>query len=143
MVEIKIGGRLHSEATGNVVAGANEILDDSLNKKQDVINDEVNQQLNAPGSGLEDRVSTLENEVSFQGEIEVENTPAGVVTGSGKVTTANAVRGAMILNGDGIFDISAYNASGDPLTPAQYATLALALADVPVGIRKGGLSIIS
>jgi hypothetical protein len=141
MAEIKIGGRLHSEATGNVVAGANEILDDNLNKKQDVINDEVNQHLNAPGSGLEDRVSTLEDELSFHGEIEVENTPAGVVTGSGKVTTANAVRGAMTLNGAGIFDISAYNASGDPLTLAKYATLALALAAVPDDAKKGGMSI--
>lgn len=38
---INIGGRLHSIATGNVVAGANEILDDNLGKKQTQINAET------------------------------------------------------------------------------------------------------
>jgi beta-lactamase superfamily II metal-dependent hydrolase len=38
---INIGGRLHSTATGNVVAWANEILDDSKNKKQSDINTET------------------------------------------------------------------------------------------------------
>lgn len=38
---IDIGGRLHSTATGNVVAGANEIFDDSKNKKQSDINTET------------------------------------------------------------------------------------------------------
>lgn len=41
MAEIPIGGRLHSTATGNVVAGANEILDDTINKKQSEINVET------------------------------------------------------------------------------------------------------
>ena len=41
MANINIGGRLHSTATGNVVAGANEILDDVKGKKQSVINQEV------------------------------------------------------------------------------------------------------
>ena len=39
--KINVGGRLHSIATGNVLAGANEILDDDKNKKQNVINAEV------------------------------------------------------------------------------------------------------
>lgn len=38
---IEVGGRLHSIATGNVLAGANEILDDSKNKKQSEINTET------------------------------------------------------------------------------------------------------
>ena len=38
---INIGGRLHSIATGNVVAGANEILDDAKGKKQSQINTET------------------------------------------------------------------------------------------------------
>ena len=38
---INIGGRLHSIATGNVVAGADEIIDDSKGKKQSVINTET------------------------------------------------------------------------------------------------------
>ena len=38
---INIGGRLHSIATGNVIAGADEILDDNLGKKQTQINTET------------------------------------------------------------------------------------------------------
>ena len=38
---INIGGRLHSIATGNVVAGTDEILDDNLGKKQTQINTET------------------------------------------------------------------------------------------------------
>lgn len=41
MANINIGGRLHSTATGNTVVGANEILDDSINKKQNEINAET------------------------------------------------------------------------------------------------------
>lgn len=45
MANIEIGGRLHSTATGNVVAGANEILDDTKGKKQNVINSETDTHL--------------------------------------------------------------------------------------------------
>ena len=38
---IEVGGRLHSIATGNVLAGANEIFDDDKNKKQSQINTET------------------------------------------------------------------------------------------------------
>ena len=40
-----IGSRLHSVERGNVVAGANEILDDAKGKKQNVINNEVDGEL--------------------------------------------------------------------------------------------------
>lgn len=39
--KINVGGRLHSIATGNVLAGANEIFDDEKNKKQSQINTET------------------------------------------------------------------------------------------------------
>ena len=42
---------------------------------------------------------------------------------------------------NGIFDVSEYNASGDPLINAQYDTLALALEAVPQDRRKGGMTI--
>ena len=40
-----------------------------------------------------------------------------------------------------IFDVSEYNASGDPLIYPQYNTLSLALAAVPQERRKGGMTI--
>lgn len=52
--KINIGGRLHSIATGNVVAGADEILDDIQNKKQNLINQETSQKIGA----LEEAVGT-------------------------------------------------------------------------------------
>lgn len=42
---IKIGGRLESVETGNIVAGAYQIIDDEKNKKQSVINGEVDAEL--------------------------------------------------------------------------------------------------
>ena len=39
--DINVGGRLHSIATGNVIAGADEIFDDNLGKKQTQINTET------------------------------------------------------------------------------------------------------
>jgi hypothetical protein len=48
----------------------------------------------------------------------------------------------IILGGDGVFDISAYRATGGTL--AKYATLAAALDDgnnIPQSLRKGGMSV--
>ena len=42
---INIGGRIHSTEVGNVATGANEILDDTKGKKQDVINSETDAEL--------------------------------------------------------------------------------------------------
>jgi len=42
---------------------------------------------------------------------------------------------------NGIFDVSEYNATGDPLINAQYDTLPLALAVVPQERQKGGMTI--
>lgn len=44
---INIGGRLHSTATGNTVAGANEVYDDTLQLKQDVINGDFDSRIGA------------------------------------------------------------------------------------------------
>lgn len=45
--EINIGGRLHSVASGNVVAGANEIYDDEKKKRQSDINVELENAIEA------------------------------------------------------------------------------------------------
>lgn len=132
MADINIGGRLHSSATGNIVTGANEVYDDKKQKRQSEINSDVDSELHATGTGVQDRLSTLEDEVSFSGEIQVENNPDNVVAGSGKVLTANAVVGYVRDNG-GIFDISEYN------NGAVYQTLAAALAGVPQDRQKGGM----
>ena len=55
--DINIGGRLHSTATGNVVAGADEILVDVKGKKQSVINAETDAAIQAET----ERAITAEN----------------------------------------------------------------------------------
>lgn len=50
---INIGGRLHSVATEHIVAGANEIQDDTLNKTQAQINEEINNTLEIHDSAIE------------------------------------------------------------------------------------------
>lgn len=56
--KINVGGRLHSIATGNVLAGANEILDDTKNKKQSEVNAEVDTKL----TQLENTVDALQKQ---------------------------------------------------------------------------------
>lgn len=45
MADINVGGTIHSTATGNVAVRADEVLDTTQNKKQSVINHEVNNEL--------------------------------------------------------------------------------------------------
>lgn len=54
---IDIGGRIHNPEVGNVVTGANEILDDTKNKKQDVINSEVDSALEALDANKQDNLT--------------------------------------------------------------------------------------
>ena len=76
--DIEIGGRLHSTATGNTVAGANEVLDDTKNKKQNVINAEVDEAIgddNTAGTikgrikAVENSVETLNGDTSTSGSV--------------------------------------------------------------------------
>lgn len=103
-----VANRLHSlkdsdnPEVNHIIAGADEIYDDAKELKQSEHNaqtddrlSEVETDLNASGEGIKDRVHTLEEQVAFDGDFEVENTPQGIVSGSGKVTSANAVRGAI------------------------------------------------
>jgi hypothetical protein len=59
---INIGGRLHSTATGNTVAGANEVLDDTQNKKQNVINAELIEAVGTGGS-VDTRIANAKAEI--------------------------------------------------------------------------------
>ena len=60
MANIEIGGRLHSTATGNVVTGANEVLDDIQNKKQQEINAELIEAVGTGGS-VDSRIAAAVN----------------------------------------------------------------------------------
>ena len=89
-----IPSRLKNASVGGHVAGAADIIDDALNKTQEEINGIVLE----PSNGLKDRVEQLEEQVSFDGSWEAAETASAVVSGSpggGKITTANAVRGAI------------------------------------------------
>lgn len=63
--DINIAGRLHSMASGNVVAGADEILDDTLGKKQSAINQELYQGAGRPQLNTEDLDYNSDNQLQF------------------------------------------------------------------------------
>ena len=77
--QINIGGRLHSTEVGNVAVGANEVLDDTKGKKQNVINSETDAEL-------------LRLDQSKQNNLTFDNTPTENSTNpvtSGGVYAAN------------------------------------------------------
>lgn len=83
---IYIGGRLESKAKGNVVTGANAILDDTKGKKQNVINKETDDEL-------------LRLEQSKQDTLNFDNTPTedstNPVTSGGVYTAEKALSDAI------------------------------------------------
>ena len=156
---IEVGGRLHSIATGNVLAGANEILDDAKGKKQSVINAENDIQLASHESRLnaytEGKFVTVSNFSALPATGAVDT----VYRVSSWDGTANNGQGAVDVtkyseyawqNGaykfldvktqiGEVFDISEYNSG------AVYTDLANALGNnginVPSFIRRGGMSV--
>ena len=109
MADIVIGGRLHSAATGNTVAGANEIMDDAQGKKQSVVNQETKERFNAYDTAILGRYTNAEinNLISNTPETDVivvdipaasqsdiagwldANTPSGTDPETGKSVRAN------------------------------------------------------
>lgn len=82
---IPIPGRLTSAAVEKVVCGADEVYDDSLDKRQS--------ELNAQFKAITDQMVIAIN----GGTVEIANTPESVTPGSGAIPTANAI--AQLLNG--------------------------------------------
>ena len=62
MAKINIPGRLHSVETGNIVTGADEVLDDNMGLKQHVINQQVGEsitQLESSTSAMAERIEEV------------------------------------------------------------------------------------
>lgn len=86
-------GRLHSIASGNILAGADEIQDDELGMRQSDINEQV---LGNDPTSLKSRVDSIDAAFQVNGEdAEITTDPADVKTGGGKIPTTNAVAGAI------------------------------------------------
>lgn len=115
--KILIPGRLKNAAVGGHVAGTEDIYDDGLSKTQQEINVEHEAALNTPSTGVIARLETLEGEVAFSGDFEAENNPSGIVSGGEKITTTNAVNGA--LDYAGYFECSS---NADAVTKAVLNT---------------------
>ena len=110
---INIAGRLHSTATGNVVAGANEIYDDTKGKKQSVVNQETD-------AALDDRYTKSQtyNKTELNSMITTPNQEYVSVTATDQTTAATDVLPATgsadttyrVGNWDGSqFDASVYS----------------------------------
>lgn len=162
---INVGGRLHSIATGNVLAGTDEIYDDSKGKKQSTINAETD-------AILAQHTSVIQglNSQNYKTYAATNQTTAvtDVLPTTGSVNTVyrlgnwdgsqfnpscyteyswdgtQYVSISTKTQIDEVFDISAYYASGGIL--ATYADLSAALdsnngGGVPQSLQRGGMSI--
>ena len=142
MANINIGGRLHSTATGNTVAGANEILDDSKGKKQSVINQETDAALAGKQATIDDlstiRSGAAAGATAYQkpaSGVPASDMSSGVQTSLGKADTAYQKPGAGVPKTDlesGVqasLDLADSAIQARPMgeidptiTPADYAT---------------------
>lgn len=162
---INVGGRLHSIATGNVLAGTDEIYDDGKGKKQSTINAETD-------AILAQHTSVIQglNSQNYETYAATNQTTAvtDVLPAIGSVNTIyrlgnwdgsqfdpscyteyswNGTQYVPISTKtqiDEVFDISAYHASGGILT--TYTDLSAALdsnngGGVPQSLQRGGMSI--
>lgn len=160
---VKISGELESTATGNVVAAASAIKDKVKNKYQGQINAEIDAELQTHETRLNaitqgkyitaNTYSALPQEGSVDTVYRVSSWDANANSGAGGVDGTKYSEYAW--NGEAyiplcvktqigeVFDISEYKASGGII--AKFADLAAALGsegiNVPVGIRRGGMSV--
>lgn len=120
MANINIGGRLHSTATGNVVAGANEILDDVKGKKQSVINQETDEALADKQATLVsgENIKTVNGEsILGSGNIQVQAGAADAVKYVSQTLTEQEKTQARTNIGAGTSDFS-----GDPIVSLSVTT---------------------
>ena len=162
--KINVGGRLHSIATGNILAGADEILDDSKGKKQSEINvdidnaladrytkdetynkNELNSLITTPDVQYV-TVSTYSQlpatgsadtiyKVSSYDGTAVDATKYAEYAWDGSSYVLLSVKSAV----DEIFDISVFNAESG--IAKKYESLTAALAGIPSNRQKGGMSV--
>lgn len=166
--KINVGGRLHSIATGNILAGADEILDDNIGKKQSEVNIDVDNALaDRYTKGETYNKNQLNNLITTPNQEYVTVEDYASLPESGEANTIYRVSnwdGSLAIpatditkyseyawNGSQyiflcvksqigeVFDISAANSG------TTYADLTEALGtngtNVPVSVRKGGMSI--
>ena len=137
--DIEIGGRLHSTATGNVVTGANEILDDELNKKQSQINSETLQHVESIDAALQELSPDQTQALALATDVNTLKAKSVRSDETQSLTDAEKELAISNMGVTGVYDISGeHPVSGHP---KKYSTLAAALADVPVGRRKSGMSV--
>lgn len=103
MANIEIGGRLHSTATGNVVAGANEIYDDAKGKKQSVVNQETD-------AALDDRYTKSQtyNKTELNNMITTPNQKYVTVTATDQTTAVTDVLPAT-GSADTVYRVGSWN----------------------------------
>ena len=89
----KAPGRLHSIASGNILAGADEIYDDDLGMRQSELNEQV---YGDSPTSMKKRLESIDAAFQVNGEDAVITTdPNDVTAGGGKIPTTNAVAGAI------------------------------------------------
>ncbi len=109
--KIMIPGRLKNMAVGGHVAGTEDIYDDALGKTQQEINDDIREELSEEiqraqikDAEQDNNIASLNEQVAFDGDLQVANTSAEIIDDGGKVPSVAAVSGA--LKGVGYFECS-------------------------------------
>ena len=121
---IPIPGRLHSVATEGHVAGADEIFDDSLNKDQATINQEVNEAIGTGGS-VDSRIAAAINalDATKSQSAGADGLALSVVEENGKITSIS-----------GSIASGTYDAAGSA-SAAQSAAISAAATDATTKVN--------
>lgn len=94
--DIQVGGTLHSIATGNIIAHADEVMDEDYGKKQSVINQELSNRLTEELKGyLPLTGGTMTGNITFPNTLGIliqNKTNTDLLNAAGGTTTIDTVR---------------------------------------------------
>lgn len=125
--DIQVGGTLHSIATGNIIAHADEVMDEDYGKKQSVINQELNNRLTEELKGyLPLTGGTMNGNITFPNTLGIliqDKTNTDLLNAAGSTTTIASILDQVPKN------VSAFNNDAKYQTEEQVAAKVASLVD--------------
>lgn len=125
--DIQVGGTLHSIATGNIIAHADEVMDEDYGKKQSVINQELSNRLTEELKGyLPLTGGTMNGNITFPNTLGIliqDKTNTDLLNAAGSTTTIASILDQVPKN------VSAFNNDAKYQTEEQVAAKVASLVD--------------
>lgn len=125
--DIQVGGTLHSIATGNIIAHADEVMDEDYGKKQSVINQELSNRLTGELKGyLPLTGGTMNGNITFPNTLGIliqDKTNTDLLNAAGSTTTIASILDQVPKN------VSAFNNDAKYQTEEQVAAKVASLVD--------------